>query len=138
MQSTAFSKSAAASTSAGFNSSFAPFTTRIRFCPLGSTKMGATPLDTPSTCFTWVASIPSFLKFSIVAGPKRSLPTRATMKTVAPQSLAAARLIGALAPESEIEFLAEDGFAGLGKAVGESDQIDIGAAHHRNSRNFRP
>src|ERR1043166_5648596 len=47
------------------------------------------------------------------------------------------RLIGALAPESEIEFLAEDSFAGLGKSVRESGQVNIRAAHHRNSRNFR-
>ena len=46
------------------------------------------------------------------------------------------RLVGALASESQIEFLAEDGFAGLGKAVGESGQVDIRAAHYRNSRNF--
>ena len=46
-------------------------------------------------------------------------------------------LIGALAPEAEIEFLAEDSFAGLGETVGKSDQVNIRAAHHRNSRNFR-
>src|SRR6185369_7161148 len=46
------------------------------------------------------------------------------------------RLIGALASESQIELLAEDGFAGLGKTVGKSGEINIGAAHHSNSRNF--
>jgi hypothetical protein len=46
-------------------------------------------------------------------------------------------LIGALASESEIEFLAEDSFAGLGKAIRKSDQVNIRAAYHRNSRSFR-
>src|SRR5258708_6325452 len=44
------------------------------------------------------------------------------------------RLIRALAAESEIKFLAEDGFAGLGEAIREGCQVDIGAANHRNAR----
>src|SRR3984885_15187501 len=98
MQSAAFSISAAASTSAGFRASFAPFTTRMRFCPLDSTKIGATPLDNPSTAFTWVVLMPCFLKFSIVAGPNRSLPTRATMNTSAPQRRAATAWFAPLPP----------------------------------------
>ena len=46
------------------------------------------------------------------------------------------RLVSPLAAESEVEFLAEDGFARLGKAVGKSGQVNIGAAYHRNARNF--
>src|SRR5579863_5891407 len=104
MQSAVFRVSAAASTSAGFSASFAPFTTRMRFCPLGSTKIGATPLDKPSTCFTWAASMPSFLKFSIVAGPNRSLPTRATMNTSAPQSRAATAWFAPFPPNPRLNF----------------------------------
>jgi hypothetical protein len=51
----------------------------MRFCPDFSTKIGATPLATPSTILTCSALIPSFSKFLMVAGPKRSDPTRATM-----------------------------------------------------------
>ena len=47
MQSAVRSRSAAASTSAGRSRSFAPFTTRMRFWPALSTKIGATPLETP-------------------------------------------------------------------------------------------
>src|SRR5258708_4060149 len=83
------SRHAAASTSSGESVSFAPFTTMMRFWPLGSTKMGATPLDTPSAMRTCVASIPCDSKFLIVAGPKRSLPTFATMPTFAPHRRAA-------------------------------------------------
>src|ERR1700730_9210333 len=45
------------------------------------------------------------------------------------------RLIGALAPESKVEFLTENSFTRLGEPVGKSSQINIRAAHHRNSRN---
>src|SRR5579864_9779228 len=99
MQSTLFRRSAAASTSAGIRRSFAPFTTKMRFWPLGSTKMGATPLDTPSSCLTCVVSIPSRLKFSMVAGPNRSLPTRAIMKTSAPHSRQAVAWFAPLPPK---------------------------------------
>src|ERR1700730_5069402 len=115
MQSTAFSKPAAESTSAGFNSSFAPFTTKMRFCPFGSTKIGPPPLDTPCTCLTWLASMPSFLKFSMVAGPNRSLPTRATIKTSAPQSLAAAAWLAPLPPNPRSNFCPKMVSPGLGK-----------------------
>src|SRR2546421_5870615 len=47
-----------------------PYTTLFR--SLGSTKMGATPLETPSAMRTYVASIPCDAKFLIVAGPNRS------------------------------------------------------------------
>src|SRR6202162_2375275 len=104
MQSAVFSVSAAASTSEGFNSSFAPLTTMIRFCPEGSTKIGATPLDTPLTWRTCVASIPSFSKFLMVDGPNRSSPTRATMKTSAPQSRAATAWFAPFPPNPRSNF----------------------------------
>src|SRR5258708_2096740 len=81
--------SAAASTSAGFNVSLAPFTTRIRFCPFGSTKIGATPLDTPSTIRTCFVSMPSDAKFFTVASPNKSFPSLATITTSAPHKRAA-------------------------------------------------
>src|ERR1700730_9844298 len=87
-----------------FNSSFAPLTTMIRFCPEGSTKIGATPLDTPLTWRTCVASIPSFSKFLMVDGPNRSSPTRATMKTSAPQSRAATAWFAPFPPNPRSNF----------------------------------
>src|SRR5258708_9640136 len=104
MQSAVFSVSAAASTSAGFNSSLAPLTTIIRFCPEGPTKIGATPLETPFTCRTCAASIPSFSKFLMVDGPNRSSPTRATMKTSAPQSRAATAWFAPFPPNPRSNF----------------------------------
>ena len=44
------------------------------------------------------------------------------------------RLIRALASETEIESLPEDGFARLRELIRECRQIDVGAANHRNSR----
>ena len=70
----------------------------MRFWPLGSTKIGATPLDTPSSTRTSEASIPSAPKFSTVAAPKRSAPTRATIATSAPQSRAATAWFAPLPP----------------------------------------
>ena len=49
----------------------------------------ATPLETPGVIWTRLTSIPKERKFSIVAGPKRSSPTRATIDTLAPQRRAA-------------------------------------------------
>ena len=114
MQSADFSVSAAASTSAGLSASFAPFTTRILFCPFGSTKIGATPLDNPSTCFTCVGSIPCLRKFSIVAGPNRSLPTRATINTSAPHSRAATAWFAPLPPKPRSNFCPKMVSPGLG------------------------
>src|SRR5581483_11240212 len=104
MQSAWRSASAAAFTSAGFSASLAPFTTKIRFCPFGSTKMGATPLDRLSTSFTWRVSMPCFLKFSMVAGPKRSFPTRATMVTSAPHRRAATAWLAPFPPNPRSNF----------------------------------
>src|SRR5882672_390897 len=115
MQSTVLRRSAAASTSAGLRRSFAPLTTKMRFWPLGSTKMGATPLDAPSICLTCVASMPSFLKFSMVAGPKRSLPTRATMKTSAPQRREATAWLAPLPPKPRSNFWPKMVSPALGK-----------------------
>ena len=42
--------------------------------------------------------MPCFLKFSMVAGPNRSLPTRATMNTSAPQSRDATAWLAPLPP----------------------------------------
>src|SRR6266851_1892787 len=97
------SRGAAASTSSGESVSLAPFTTMMRFWPLGSTKIGATPLETPSAKRTYVASIPCASKFLIVAGPNRSLPTFATMPTFAPR-----------------------------ERVIERGKVHVGAAHNRN------
>src|SRR5438045_8555946 len=47
------------------------------------------------------------------------------------------RLIGALASESKIKPLAENGFTRLRKTIGEGGQINIGAANHCNSRDLR-
>src|SRR5207245_1189632 len=80
----AFRKSASAlSTSSGASKSFAPLTTMMRFCPSLSTKMGATPLETPSAIPTQLASIPCASKFLMVAGPNRSFPTLANVAMVA-------------------------------------------------------
>src|SRR6202045_889567 len=76
----------------------------IRFCPEGSTKIGATPLDTPLTWRTCVASMPSFSKFLMVDGPNRSSPTRATMKTSAPQSRAATAWFAPFPPKPRSNF----------------------------------
>ena len=118
------------------SASFAPFTTRIRFCPLGSTKIGATPLEQPSTCFTCEALMPSFLKFSIVAGPNRSAPTLATIETSAPHKSRSSGLVGPLAAKAQIEALAEDCFARIGEAIGERGEVDVCAANHCDSRLF--
>src|SRR5437870_2877752 len=44
------------------------------------------------------------------------------------------RLIRALASESEVEFLTEDGLAGFGELSGECGEIDVGAAYDCDSR----
>src|SRR5437870_12181347 len=44
------------------------------------------------------------------------------------------RLIRALASESEVEFLTEDGLAGFGQLSGECGEIDVGAAYDCDSR----
>src|SRR5882724_11876432 len=115
MQSTVLRRSAAASTSAGLRRSFAPLTTKIRFWPLGSTKIGATPLDAPSICLTCVASMPSFLKFSVVAGPKRTKTTRATIKTSDPQRREATAWLAPLPPKPRSNFWPKMVSPALGK-----------------------
>src|SRR5258708_8167409 len=70
----------------------------IRFCPFGSTKIGATPLDTPSTIPTCLLSIPNAAKFFTVASPNRSLPTLAIITTSAPHSRAATAWFAPLPP----------------------------------------
>src|SRR4029077_19727753 len=96
---------AAASTSSGESVSFAPFTTMMRFWPPGSTKIGATPLETPSAMRTWLASIPCDWKFLMVAGPKRSLPTFATMATEPQHRRAATAWFAPLPPKPRSNFL---------------------------------
>src|SRR4029077_5443951 len=59
--------------------------------------------------------MPSFLKFSMVAGPNRSLPTRATMKTEAPQSFAAVAWLAPLPPKPRSNFWPKMVSPGLGK-----------------------
>ncbi len=93
------SRSADASMSAGRSRSFAPFTTRMRFWPELSTKMGATPLDTPGVIITREASMPRAWKFWMVAGPNRSSPTRATIETLAPHNRAATAWLAPLPPK---------------------------------------
>src|ERR1019366_1411378 len=44
------------------------------------------------------------------------------------------RLIRALASESQLEFLPEDGFPGLGELVGKRCEINVGTSNHRNAR----
>src|SRR5205807_5675371 len=44
------------------------------------------------------------------------------------------RLIRAFAPESKIEFLAEDCFPGLRELIGEGRQIDVGTSNHCDAR----
>jgi hypothetical protein len=44
------------------------------------------------------------------------------------------RLIRTFAAESEIELLAEDGFARAGKHVVECGEVHVGAAHNGNQR----
>src|SRR5258708_31514787 len=61
----------------------------MRFCPFGSTKIGATPLDTPSTIRTCFVSMPSDAKFFTVASPNKSFPSFATITTSAPHKRAA-------------------------------------------------
>src|SRR5271170_4398002 len=48
--------------------------------------------------------MPSFSKFSIVAGPNKSLPTRATMNTSAPQRRAATAWFAPLPPNPRSNF----------------------------------
>jgi len=118
----------------GESVSLAPFTTMMRFCPLGSTKIGATPLETPSAMRTYVTSIPSDSKFLIVAGPKRSFPTFATISHVRPTQTRRNRLIRPLAPKAEIELRAKDGFARPRKHIIEGGQVHIGRCPPRQSR----
>src|SRR5207244_931988 len=44
------------------------------------------------------------------------------------------RLVGALAPETEVEVGAENGFPGARERIREGDEIGVGAAYDRNSR----
>jgi hypothetical protein len=88
----------------------------MRFWPLGSTKIGATPVGTPGTIFTCVVSIPNEAKFLIVASPKRSLPTRATMTTSAPHSRAAIAWLAPLPPKPRSKFWPNMVSPGRGKA----------------------
>src|SRR5581483_10955099 len=97
-QSARSSTGTAASTSPGSSRSFAPLITMMRFCPVDSTKIGATPLDTPLTMLTCSAPIPCALKLAMVAGPKRSSPTRATMSTSAPHNRAATAWLAPFPP----------------------------------------
>src|SRR5215813_8062869 len=58
--------------------------------------------------------MPSFLKFSMVAGPKRSLPTLATMNTSAPHSRAATAWFAPLPPNPRSNFCPKMVSPGLG------------------------
>src|SRR6185437_8926460 len=102
MQSTAFRRSAAASTSAGFNSSFAPLTTKMRFCPLGSTNIGATPghtfhlLDVSGVDAELLEIIDGARTEQIAANPRHH-------KDRGSAQVGCGRLIGARVSESQIE-----------------------------------
>ena len=78
--------------------------------------------------------MPSFLKFSIVAGPNRSLPNSRHHEHIRAAKTSSDRLIRALTPESEIKFLAEDCFSRLRELIRESGEIDVGTSNHRNTR----
>src|SRR5712691_3446587 len=55
---------------------------------------------------------------------------------IRPAKTGSDRLIRPFAAEAKVELLAKDGFAGLGKAVRESCEIDVGAADHGDARTF--
>src|SRR3984893_7626278 len=77
----------------------------MRFCPFGSTKIGATPLDTPSTMPTRLLSIPRAAKFFTVASPKRSFPNFATITTCAPHNRAATAWLAPLPPNPRLKLV---------------------------------
>ena len=70
----------------------------MRFSPEGSTKIGATPLDSPGTTRTWRASIPRLAKFARASAPNASSPTHATIITSLPRSAAATAWFAPLPP----------------------------------------
>src|SRR3569833_367198 len=86
----------------------------MRFCPSGSTKIGATPVGTPATIFTSVVSTPKALKLRTVASPNRSFPTFATISTCAPHSRAAIAWFAPLPPKPRSKFCPNSVSPGLG------------------------
>src|SRR5579864_9471568 len=135
MKSARPSTSAAASTSEGDSRSFAPFTTQIRFCPALSTKIGATPLDTPGVIRTLLVSIPREWA-TICSGLP---PSRISLRDHGHVCAAETRrhcLIRALASKAKMEFASENGFTGAGSIVGESGQVDVRAPNHHDVRSL--
>jgi hypothetical protein len=127
MQSTVLSRSAGATTSAGCDKSWVPFTIRIRLWPLGSTKIGATPLEAPFTCFTWLVLMPSLLKFSTVAGPN-VLTNSSHHEHVGSAQFSRHGLTRALARNPEVKLLSDNRLSRFGKTIRKRNQVDIVAA----------
>ena len=77
---------------------------------------------------------PGVSKFSIVAGPKRSLAHAADHGDIGAAQSRRDRLVGALAAPAEVEVFAEDRLPGLREAIGKGRQIDVRAADDGNLR----
>jgi len=62
--------------------------------------------------------MPRAVRFSMVAGPNKSSPTRATIDTRAPHRPRGHGLVGAFPSEAEMEFSPENRLAGTRKQIG--------------------
>ena len=92
--------------SAGARRALAPPTIRMRFSPLGSTKIGATPLAASATWATWRVSTPQAAKLASVSRPNASSPRRATIITSAPSRAAATAWLAPLPPNPVVKLSA--------------------------------
>ena len=72
--------------------------------------------------------MPSAEKFSTVAAPKRSAPTRATIATSAPQRRAATAWFAPLPPKPRSNRVPNIVSPGDGNAIDERRQVDVAAA----------
>ena len=136
MQSTAFSRSAAASTSARFQFVVRAFDHEDAVLSAGLDKYRRHAAGHAFHLLDVCGVDPQLLEILDGGRAEQIAPNARHHEDRGSAQFGRGRLIGALASESQVKFLAEDGFAGLGKTVGESGEINIRAAHYRNSRNF--
>ena len=108
----------ASRTWASVTAALAPGATAIRFSPLASTRISATPVAVPveavdrRRCRTpWPASASS------ASSPNASSPSAATSATSRPEPRGGDGLVAALAAVEPAERAAEHGLAGLGQAL---------------------
>ena len=100
----------------------------MRFWPLGSTKIGATPVDTPSDDLHVARVDAEGLEIADRGFAEQIVADFGDHEHLGTAQARGDGLIGTLAAEAEIETLSEDRLSGTRKRVCESDQVGIGTA----------